>query len=476
MGSKNAGDNRSKSAAAEISAAEKAVNRTAANPNLRTGTAAGDRRLQREISKGPRVGSSQGDIKNRAGDVLRQSYQRSDLGRMGIDPRMIASSGDPFRDNTLTGNELRQIGRLRDLSPNEQRNRFFGLNPTTSMGIMEGLKNTFGNIGFQRDLARAKNSLKTGANMMPGTNIARSLSNSLFGTDFSPFEMSNIPVGFIDPRFGDFYNGDEEALNPNLRMGTETTNRNFINSLSDDQLGFFETYSDPTIANRLFNQAPEQVAPEQVAPEQVAPEQVAPNLQPFEAIPVEVAALAAAGLGRLNSGSNVRGRSLLGRGANIKAGLGGGLKGSNARLGTLNVKPGGAGAAINKPLIDFKNSKLLSNTKINPYATTGNATNAALNANKGVGMFSRLSPFLRGAGTLGLAAGAFQGGKAIGDYGMDATGTRDDVANLGASFADTGFGQSIAQNLFGIGAGPDGLYTPDDYNQRLDLGYDPFGT
>ena len=75
MGSKNAGENRSKSAAAEISAAEKAVNRTAANPNLRTGTAAGDRRLQREISKGPRVGSSQGDIKNRAGDVLRQSYE-----------------------------------------------------------------------------------------------------------------------------------------------------------------------------------------------------------------------------------------------------------------------------------------------------------------------------------------------------------------------------------------------------------------
>jgi len=324
-----------------------------------------------------------------------------------------------------------QVRNLSDVGIRSIFNKAAGVNPTTGMGIADSLQYNYE---------------QTPANFRLGSALAGLLGSATVGP------LAGLAAGNM-----------YEQLNP---LETEEGMNEYGFPVFDG--GQIDQYrTTPTFDSRITED-------DLFGPE-VAPEQ---DLQPFEAVPVEVAALAAAGLGRLNSGSRARGASLLGRGTNLRAGLKGGVigglkGGSNARLGTtLNVRPGGAGAGINSSPIDFKNSKLMSNTKLKPFST--NAAGALANANQG--MLSRFSPFLRGAGTLGLAAGAFQGGKAIGDYGMDATGTRDDVANLGAKFADTGFGQSIAQSLFGIGAGPDGLYTPNDYDQRLDLGYDPFDT
>ncbi len=65
------------------------------------------------------------------------------------------------------------------------------------------------------------------------------------------------------------------------------------------------------------------------------------------------------------------------------------------------------------------------------------------------GMSALKNPLFRGANVAGLALGAGQLGYGAGNLLMDATGTRDDVEEWGARFANTNLGQKIANKILG---------------------------
>ena len=136
----------------------------------------------------------------------------SDLGQMDIDPRMITygdnqttSLGDPFY-GTFNANELQNMATDRnrlaetgdDLESLSRYNKSFGLNPTSGMGIMDSFKHNLGGSDAQRSYANTANIVRRLMNLSPITNIGKNISNSLFGTDFQPFETETPEYDITD--------------------------------------------------------------------------------------------------------------------------------------------------------------------------------------------------------------------------------------------------------------------------------------
>ena len=149
-------------------------------------------KLQEEIAKGPKVKG----LTSASGPV-RQRFEKSPLGRLGIDPGLFGRSDLPTTNTqrTITASELANIGterdrianirnkNARDLERLSQINQVLGLNRTSGMGIMDSLRQNFGGLQAQRDFANLGNTARGIANILPGRRLLTGLLNKIPGVN-----------------------------------------------------------------------------------------------------------------------------------------------------------------------------------------------------------------------------------------------------------------------------------------------------
>ena len=170
-------------------------------------------KLQEEIAKGPKVKG----LTSASGPV-RQRFEKSPLGRLGIDPGLFGRSDLPTTNTqrTITASELANIGTERDRIANirnkdardlerlSQINQVLGLNRTSGMGIMDSLRQNFGGLQAQRDFANLGNTARGIANILPGRRLLTGLLNKIPGVNL-PMQIGMNPVNFnITPEMRSF--------------------------------------------------------------------------------------------------------------------------------------------------------------------------------------------------------------------------------------------------------------------------------
>jgi len=170
-------------------------------------------KLQEEIAKGPKVKG----LTSASGPV-RQRFEKSPLGRLGIDPGLFGRSDLPTTNTqrTITASELANIGterdrianirnkNARDLERLSQINQVLGLNRTSGMGIMDSLRQNFGGLQAQRDFANLGNTARGIANILPGRRLLTGLLNKIPGVNL-PMQIGMNPVNFnITPEMRSF--------------------------------------------------------------------------------------------------------------------------------------------------------------------------------------------------------------------------------------------------------------------------------
>lgn len=170
-------------------------------------------KLQEEIARGPKIKG----LTSASGPV-RQRFETSPLGRLGIDPGLIGRSDLPTTNTqrTITASELANIGTERDRISNirnkdardlerlSQINRVLGLNRTSGMGIMDSLRQNFGGLQAQRDFANLGNTARGIFNALPTRRLLTGLLNKIPGVNL-PMQVGMNPVNFnITPEMRSF--------------------------------------------------------------------------------------------------------------------------------------------------------------------------------------------------------------------------------------------------------------------------------